>query len=85
MSPHMIMAPALESSACVVGVLAVNFNQFVKDTASQVKILISEVFTQNKEHLREEVSSHADCRGQATLLGGCRLCTGSSWGCGHSI
>lgn len=56
------MAPALESSASVVGVLAVDLNQFVKDTASQVKILIPEVFTQNKEHLREEVSSHVYCR-----------------------
>ena len=58
MSTHMIMAPALVSSACIVSVLAVDLYQFVKNTASQIKVLISQMFTQNKEHLREEVSDH---------------------------
>lgn len=47
----MIMPPSLEGSSRVVSVLAVDLYELVEYTSSEVKILITEMFTQNQEDL----------------------------------
>lgn len=39
----MVVSPALEGGSRVIRMFAVNLNQFVKDTARQVQVLVSKV------------------------------------------
>ena len=48
---HMVVPPALEGGPRVIRMLAVNLNQFIKNTARQVQVFVSKVVTQNQEDL----------------------------------
>jgi len=44
---HVVVSPSLESCTGVVGVLAVDLDELVKDTSSEIQVLVSEVLAQD--------------------------------------
>ena len=67
---HMVVSPALEGGPRVICVFAVDLNQFVKDAARQVQVLVSQVVAQNQREFysRELVSRCGRGDGAATHL-----------------
>lgn len=51
---HMVVSPALEGSSRVIRMFTIDLNQFVKDPARQVQVLVSKVVAQNQEDLHTQ-------------------------------
>lgn len=51
MSVHVVMSPSLKGGAWVVGVVAVDFDHLVEDTASSTQMFIAQVVSQHQKNL----------------------------------
>jgi hypothetical protein len=51
MSIHVVMPPALKGSTGIIGMLAINFDELVKNTTGLVQVLVPKVITENQEYL----------------------------------
>jgi hypothetical protein len=40
----MIVSPTLESGSRIIGILAINFNELIENSACEVQVLVTEVF-----------------------------------------
>lgn len=51
MSVHVVVLPALECRALIIGVLAIDFDQLVEDTSRTTNIFVAEMVSKDEEDL----------------------------------